>query len=137
MNLNQTIFFSIEIWGAFFSLIAALTILLTRHFDKSGSRKLLLALLCSAALMISSGIEIYFRGDTSETGHSIERWATFAVYFLSFLSIPLSAQYVSQIIYNRSGGFKLYWELVEWGLFIFGAVLLILNEIFPYYILEL
>ncbi len=132
MNLNQTIFFSIEIWGAFFSLIAALTILLTRHFDKSGSRKLLLALLCSAALMISSGIEIYFRGDTSETGHSIERWATFAVYFLSFLSIPLSAQYVSQIIYNRSGGFKLYWELVEWGLFIFGAVLLILNEIFPY-----
>ena len=46
--------------------------------------------------------------------------------------IPLSAQYVSQIIYKRSGGFKLYWELVEWGLFIFGAVLLILNEIFPY-----
>ncbi len=132
MDVNQSVYFTIEIWGAFFSLIAALTILLTRHFDKSGSRKLLLALLCSAALMISGGIALYFRGDISEMGYSIERWSTFAVYFLSFLIIPLSAQYVSQIIYNRSGGFKLYWEFVEWGLFIFGAILLIVNEIYPY-----
>lgn len=32
MNNIQNIYFSIEIWGALFSLIAALTILLTRHF---------------------------------------------------------------------------------------------------------
>ena len=74
MDVNQSVYFTIEIWGAFFSLIAALTILLTRHFDKSGSRKLLLALLCSAALMISGGIALYFRGDISEMGYSIERW---------------------------------------------------------------
>ncbi|HCA04313.1 MAG TPA: hypothetical protein DEO32_00290 [Ruminococcaceae bacterium] len=132
MDLPQIIYFSIEIWGAFFSLIAALTILLTRHFDKSGSRKLMLAMLCSAALMTCDGISVFFRGNVSQTGNIIERWSTFAVYFLSFLIIPLSAQYVSQIIYKRSGGFKLYWELVEWGIFIFGAVMLIINEIFPF-----
>ena len=54
------------------------------------------------------------------------------MYFFSFLIIPLSAQYVSQIIYKRSGGFKLYWELIEWGVFIVGAVLLIINELYPF-----
>ena len=132
MDESQIVYFSIEIWGAFFSLIAALTILLTRHFDKSGSRKLMLAMLCSAALMICDGASIYFRGDPSPEAVTVERLSTFAVYFLSFLIIPLSAQYVSQIIYKRSGGFKLYWELVEWGIFIFGALVLIANAIYPF-----
>ena len=30
------------------------------------------------------------------------------------------------------GGFKLYWELIEWGIFIFGAVVLIVNAIYPF-----
>ena len=132
MDERQIVYFSIEIWGAFFSLIAALTILLTRHFDKSGSRKLMLAMLCSAALMICDGVSIFFRGNPSTSAVFVERWSTFAVYFLSFLIIPLSAQYVSQIIYKRSGGFKLYWELIEWGIFIFGALLLIVNAIYPF-----
>ena len=132
MDERQIVYFSIEIWGAFFSLIAALTILLTRHFDKSGSRKLMLAMLCSAALMFCDGISIFFRGNPSTSALVIERWSTFAVYFLSFLIIPLSAQYVSQIIYKRSGGFKLYWELIEWGIFVFGALLLIVNAIYPF-----
>lgn len=132
MSIHQNVYFSIEMWGAFFSLIAALTILLTRYFDKSGARKLMFAMLCSAALMICDGTSIWFRGIFSENSQIIERWATFAVYFLSFLIIPLSAQYVSQIIYKRSGGFKLYWEFIEWGIFIFGALLLIANEIYPF-----
>lgn len=138
MIISQDIFFSIEIWGALFSLIAALTILLTRHFDKVGSRKLMLALLCSAALMICDAVSIFFRGNASPTGYLIESRSTFSVYFLSFLSIPLSAQYVSQIIYKRSGGFRLYWELIEWGIFGFGAMVLIVNEFYPfiYYIDE-
>ena len=132
MDERQIVYFSIEIWGAFFSLIAVLTILLTRHFDKSGSRKLMLAMLCSAALMFCDGVSIFFRGNPSTSALVIERWSTFAVYFLSFLIIPLSAQYVSQIIYKRSGGFKLYWELIEWGIFVFGALLLIVNAIYPF-----
>lgn len=132
MDGRQTIYFSIEIWGAFFSLIAALTILLTRHFDKSGSRKLMLTMLCSAALMVSDAVSLFFRGNPLGAAPVIERWSTFAVYILSFLIIPLSAQYVSQIIYKRSGGFKLYWELIEWGIFIFGALLMIVNELYPF-----
>ena len=131
MDVTQTVYFSIELWGAFFSLIAALTILLTRHFDRSGSRKLMLALLCAAALMICDGISIYFRGEPSPASPIVVRRMTFGVNFLSFLIIPLSAQYVSQIIFKRSG-IKLYWEFVEWGIFAFGAVLLIINEFHPY-----
>lgn len=132
MNNIQNIYFSIEIWGALFSLIAALTILLTRHFDKSGSRKLMLTMLCSAALMICDAVSIYFRGAPAENSALIVRWSTFAVHFFSFLIIPLSAQYVSQIIYKRSGGFRLYWELIEWGIFAVGAVVLIINQLYPF-----
>ncbi len=46
--------------------------------------------------------------------------------------IPLSAQYVSQIIYKRSGGFRLYWELIEWGIFAVGAAVLIINHFCPF-----
>lgn len=127
----QEVYYSIELWGALFSLIAALTILLTRHFDKAGSRKLMLTMLCSAALMVCDAVSIFYRGNSTAEGPVIERWATFAVNFLSFLIIPLSAQYVSEIIYKRSG-YRLYWELVEWGIFIFGALLLIANEIYPF-----
>lgn len=127
----QEVYYSIELWGALFSLIAALTILLTRHFDKAGSRKLMLTMLCSAALMVCDAVSIFYRGNSTAEGPVIERWATFAVNFLSFLIIPLSAQYVSEIIYKRSG-YRLYWELIEWGIFIFGALLLIANEIYPF-----
>jgi len=138
MVISQDIYFSVELWGALFSLIAALTILLTRHFDRVGSRKLMMAMLCSAALMVCDAVSILFRGNATPIGYLMESWATFAVYFLSLLSIPLAAQYVSQIIYNRSGGFRLYWELIEWGIFGFGAMLLIANEFYPfiYYIDE-
>ena len=73
MDFSRSILFSIEIWGAVFSLIASLTIVLTRHFDRNGSRKLLLVMLCSAALMICDAVSILFRGDTSEIGHEIGR----------------------------------------------------------------
>ena len=132
MSDTQTIYFSIELWGAFFSLIATLTILLTRHFDKSGSRKLMLTMICSALLMICDAVSIFFRGNPAGNAPLIERWSTFAVIFLSFLIIPLSAQYVSQIIYKRSNGYKLYWEFIEWGIFIFGALLLIVNQLHPF-----
>ena len=131
MAALQEVYYSIELWGALFSLIAALTILLTRHFDKAGSRKLMLTMLCSAALMVCDAVSIFYRGNSTAEGPVIERWATFAVNFLSFLIIPLSAQYVSEIIYKRSG-YRLYWELIEWGIFIFGALLLIANEIYPF-----
>ena len=117
MTALQEVYYSIELWGALFSLIAALTLLLTRHFDKSGSRKLMLTMLCSAALMVCDAVSIFYRANTTAASPVIERWATFAVYLLSFLIIPLSAQYVSEIIYKRSG-FKLYWEFIEWGVFL-------------------
>ena len=46
--------------------------------------------------------------------------------------MPLAAQYVSHLIYVRSNGVRLYWEIYEWGIFLFGAFLLILNEFVPF-----
>ena len=65
MQTIQYIHFSVEMWGVLFSFVGALIVFLTRYFDKVGSRKLVLVLLCSALLMFSDGLAWLFRGNTS------------------------------------------------------------------------
>ena len=132
MQTVQNIHFSIEMWGALFSLVGLLIVFLTRYFDKVGSRKLMLVLLCSALLMISDGLAWLFRGNPTEAGYYVVRIANFCSFFFGFLIMPLAAQYISHLIYVRSNGIKLYWEIFEWGIFIVGAAVLIVNEFVPY-----
>ena len=132
MQTIQYIHFSIEMWGALFSLVGALIVFLTRYFDRAGSRKLILVLLCSALLMISDGMAWLYRGNPTETGYYIDRIANFASFFFGFLIMPLAAQYVSHLIYVRTNGVRLYWEIYEWGIFLFGSVLLIINAFVPF-----
>jgi sensor histidine kinase YesM len=132
MQTIQFIHFSVEMWGALFSFVGALIVFLTRYFDRVGSRKLILVLLCAALLMISDGLAWLYRGNPTEAGYYIVRISNFASFFFGFLIMPLAAQYVAHLIYTRSNGVRLYWENFEWGIFIFGAALLILNEFVPY-----
>ena len=132
METIQYIHFSVEMWGALFSLVCVLIVFLTRYFDRAGSRKLSLVLLCSALLMISDGFAWLFRGNPSEAAYYIVRIANFCSFFFGFLIMPLAAQYVSHLICVRSGGIKLYWEIYEWVIFIFGAVLLIIDQFVPF-----
>lgn len=132
MQTIQYLHFSVEMWGALFSFVGILIVFLTRYFDKVGSRKLILVLLCSALLMVSDGLAWLNRGNTTEAGYYIVRISNFASFFFGFLIMPLAAQYVSHLIYVRSNGVRLYWEIYEWGIFIFGAAVMILNEFVPF-----
>ena len=113
MQTIQYIHFSVEMWGALFSFVGILTVFLTRYFDNVGSRKLMLVLLCSALLMISDGMAWLYRGNTAPAGYYIVRTANFAALFFGFLIMPLVSQYVSHLIYVRSNGVRLYWEIYE------------------------
>lgn len=93
MQTIQYIHFSVEMWGALFSLVGMLIVFLTRYFDKTGSRKLMLVLLCSALLMVSDGLAWLNRGNATEAGYYIVRIANFASFFFGFLIMPLAAQY--------------------------------------------
>lgn len=132
MQTIQYIHFSIEMWGALFSFVGMLIVFLTRYFDKAGSRKLMPVLLCSALLMISDGLAWLFRGNTTDAGYYVVRIANFATFFFGFLIMPLATQYIAHLIYVRSNGVRLYWEIFEWGIFIFGAALLVLNLFVPF-----
>ena len=88
MQTIQYIHFSIEMWGALFSLVGVLIVFLTRYFDKVGSRKLMLVLLCSALLMVSDGLAWLFRGNPTEAGYYIVRIANFCSFFFGFLIMP-------------------------------------------------
>lgn len=127
MTTLQYVHVAIELWGAFFCLVAIVSISINKVFDRSGSNKLIALMLVSALLMISDALAWLFRGNPTEAGYYIVRITNFTAFFFGFLTMPLVAEYLTHIIEGRSGIRGLYWKYVEWALFAFGAILLIVN----------
>ena len=127
MTTLQYVHFSIELWGAFFCLIATISIAINRDFDKKGSGKLIALMLSSVMLMISDALAWFFRGNMTETGYYMVRISNFSAFFFGFLTMPLVAEYLTHIIKRRSGVSGLYWKYIEWGLFFIGTAMLVLN----------
>lgn len=132
MSTLQFVHFSIEIWGALFSLISAVSVFITRHFDRKGAKKLIILMLSAMMLMLSDSLAWVFRGNPSQAGYYAVRITNFCAFFFGFLIMPLVADYISHIISKRSGITGLYWKYIEWALFAAGAVLLIINLFRPF-----
>ena len=109
MTTLQYIHFAIELWGAFFCMIAAIVIWLSRNLDKKGSYKLIALMIVSELLMASDAVAWLFRGNTSEVGFYIVRIANFAAFFFGFLTMPLVAEVITHLIETRSGAKGLFW----------------------------
>ena len=132
MTTLQYVHFSIEIWGALFSLISVVSIYITRHFDRKGAKKLIVLFFSAMMLMISDSLAWIFRGNPSEAGYYIVRIANFSAFYFGFLVMPLIADYISHIISVRAGISGLYWKYFEWALFVTGTILLIINLFHPF-----
>lgn len=132
LSIQQYFHFSIEAWGALFSLVAFITVFFTRFFDKTGSRKLLFVLFCSFALMICDSLTWLYHGNSSGSANHLVRIAYFGAFFLGMLNMAVSAEYLSYLIYKRSNGIDLRWRYVEWFFFLLGTVFLIINLFKPY-----
>ncbi len=127
MSTLQYIHFSIEIWGALFSLISVITVFITRHYDKAGARKLINLLICATFLMISDSIAWAFRGNIKEIGYYAVRISNYCAFFFGFLIMPLVAEYISHLISKRAEIEGLYWKYIEWVLFALGAGIISVN----------
>ncbi len=127
MTLLQYVHFSIELWGAFFCLVAVISIAIKKDFDKKGSYKLIALMLCSMLLMLSDAAAWLFRGNPSEAGYYIVRIANYCAFLFGFMTMPLVAEYLTHIISKRSGISGLYWKYIEWALFLIGTALLTVN----------
>ena len=132
MTTLQYVHFSIELWGAFFCMIAAVVIWISRNLDKKSSYKLIALMLTSAMLMISDAVAWLYRGDTGEAGFYIVRVANFAAFFFGFLTMPLVAEVITHMIERRSGAKGLFWKYIEWALFGIGTVLLVVNLFYEF-----
>ena len=131
VSIVDSLYFSAEIWGGVFSIIAAFVVLLTRKYDVEGAKRLIRVMLCSTAIMLSDGLSRFITV-TDDFTLFVMKCSHFSIRFFAFLVIALVADYVSHIIYTRTGGDRLYWNLIEWGLFAAGTVLLAVNAFFPY-----
>ncbi|MBO7548974.1 MAG: hypothetical protein J6T77_03315, partial [Clostridia bacterium] len=103
MTTLQYIHFAVELWGAFFCLIAAVVIWISRSQNKILSYKMIALILVSALLMISDAIAWLFRGNPSEAGFYIVRIANFSAFLFAFLTMPLVAEFITHIFEMRSG----------------------------------
>lgn len=132
MTLLRFFHFSSEIWGALFCLVAFVTILMTRRFDKKGADKLMTLMLCSALLLASDALAWWYRSNPGENGYFGVRLGVFAAFLFGFLIMPLTAEYVSHLISVRSGAPELYWKYIEWALCIIGIAMLFGNLFHEY-----
>ena len=78
--------------------------------------------------MISDATAWLIRVNTTEAGFYSVRIANFAAFFFAFLTMPLVAEYITQIFETRSGVRGLFWKYIEWALFVIGTILLIINQ---------
>ena len=127
MTTLQYLHFSVELWGAFFCIVATAIIGISRNFDKKGSFMLIALMLNSTILMISDAMAWLFRGVPSNTGYYAVRIANFTAFFFGFLTMPLVAEYITHIIKKRSGIAGIFWKYIEWILFSISGILLIVN----------
>ena len=126
----DSLYFSAEIWGGVFSLIAVFVIFLTRKHDAESAKRLIRVMLCSTAIMLSDGLYRYVTA-SDDLSLLVLRCLRFSMLFFAFLIIPLIADYVSNLIFTRTGDL-LYWNLIEWGLFAAGTIALVVNIFIPY-----
>ena len=118
---------SVDLWGAFFCLIAMISILIGNSYDKKGSRMLIELMICSMLMMVSNLLVRIFTGQEGETAYQIVRFSTYTTYFFGLLTMPLVTGYLTHLIVTRSEIDGLLWEYVEWVIFLIGAALLTVN----------
>ena len=132
MSVVSYIHIAIELWGVLFCLVSLVLVILTAHFDRQGSKSLILIMLCSIALMVSDSVSRISVNGIGQTWYIVLRVSRFLSYVFGFMLMPLSAEYVSHVIYKRTKGYRIYWNKVEWVIFSIGTVLMIVNEFFPF-----
>ena len=127
MITQQNLYISIDLWGAFFCLIAIVSILIGKSYDKKGARLLIAIMICSMLLLISDVCTRFFAGAAAEAAHPYMRYSTYFTFFFGFLIIPLVAEYLTHVIVSRSNIEGLMWKYAEWFIFVLGIVLLTVN----------
>ena len=127
MITMQNLHISIDLWGAFFGLIAIVSILIGKSFDKKGSRLLISLMVCSMLLMLSDMLSWVFMGQEGAAAAVLVRVSVYCTFFFGILTVPLVTGYLTHLIVSRSRIEGLMWEYVEWAVFALGAVLLTVN----------
>ena len=127
MNTLQYLHTAIDAWGAFFCLITIASILIGKSFDKKGSRWLIALMVCTILLMVSDMIMWTCNGRAGEKARDLVRISTYCTFFFGFLMLPLTAEYLIHLIVTRSGIGGLFWNYVEWGIFLLGAAVITAN----------
>lgn len=132
MPVEQYIYSSVELWGAFFCLVAAFVVYLTRHGDKHKARKLIALMLCCSIQLLADAFTWLYGGDVSLFGGYAGRFACFLKSFSAFGALALTVRYVAYFIERRCDCDLSAWVYVEHGVAAMGVACLLANVRWPF-----
>ncbi|WP_176762262.1 sensor histidine kinase [Eubacterium oxidoreducens] len=123
---------TIEGWGTFFCIVAAIVIWQTKVADKNKAIGLIRFVLADGLLLLSDAIAIGFRGREGEAAFYIVRISNFLVFVLGYLVIVAGVAYFSRMIEKRAKVSVKNWRNIEYIIGIIGIIAISMNAIYPY-----
>lgn len=123
----QFILISVDLWGAFFCVIAVSSILIGKSPDKRSARWVIALITCLMLLLISNLVNRLSMGSDAVRNPAVIRAAVWFTYFFGFLEMPLAAEFLTCLIEWRSGIEGLLWKYIEWGFFGIGVGIITVN----------
>ena len=123
----QFILISVDLWGAFFCLVAVSSILIGKTADKKGSRWLIALITCLMLLLISNLINRLNMENGVGRNVAVFRAAVWFTFFFGFLEMPLAAEFLTCLIERRSGIEGILWKYIEWIFFAIGVSIITIN----------
>lgn len=121
---------AIEIWGAFFCMIASICLLCNQGIPAGKKRLLVYMELSTTLLLVMDSIAWIFRGRADMTGYVWVRISNFCVFFLSAVILLLVHAYVCENLFGRQKRGKRYPIRVRlvYGIGILEAFLVVLTQ---------
>lgn len=112
MTAAQLVDITAELWGAIFCLMAAISSLTNRNFDKSTQRLIYLEI-NNVFLLIADVFAWFFRGNAGQVGYYAVRISNYLVFVLSYIMIITVSQYM--FCFTDAGKtFQKFWRRGMW-----------------------
>ncbi len=119
----------LELWGAFFCIVAAWCVLAEKNYPKRAAGRMLgWLLLSNAVLLVSDTLAWLFRGNETTAGLVFVRVSNFAVFELNYIMLMFFARYLYWILpEGKRSSARCYVHVID-GISVLASICLVISQ---------
>ncbi len=133
MTISGDIHFGLDLWSFIISLLAALTVYITRGYDKKLAVRLILLLCAVAFFNMFEGLYYYWKDIVLHDDGSVERLSVFMIIVIAYLITILADIYIERILIRYAGVWHKQISVAVHIICTFGIILMILSRFFGFF----